>query len=1381
MSMYRQFLPYAVAICSTAIALLLSLGLAAILNRTMGAFFYLAIAISTWYGGLRPGIAAIILSTLALGYYFIPPTHQFQIASFDNGLRLTLFVIVALMANLLVANLKESKRKIEQLNRQLAEDSANRLQTALSAAQMGLWDWNLVTGAVIWSPEHERLFGLPPGSFDGRHETFEACLHPDDREGLKQVIAHALQNGEAYCHEFRTVWPDGSIHWIEGHGQAFYNESGQPVRLSGSGMIIDQRQQSQLLLQQQFEQQRLVMEMSQRIRQSLDLQEILQTTVKEVRQFLQVDRVIIFQFNPDWGGTVTIESVVDEALAILPFNIYDPCIGNTYVEPFQQGLVTAKADIYTADISPCHVEFLAQFQVRANLVVPILKNDELWGLLAAHHCIAPRQWQSSEVDLLRQIAAQVSIALRQSDLFAQVQTELVERKQTEMALQENEEKLRLLIKYAPASIAMLDQNMCYIMASQRWVDDHHLDSIESLISRSHYDIFPEVPERWRQGHQRCLAGAIEKCDEDLFVRANGTQQWVSWETRPWYTADSQIGGIIIFVEEITDRKRAELALRESEARLRLAQFASNSATWDWDIQTNTLIWSPEHYQLYGLDLATEPSYENWLRCIHPDDREQANQKTLRALENAHTELRTEFRVLRSGEIRWFAGIGQVLRNDTGKATRVIGIAIDITEQKQSEIALQALNRELEQRVVERTVELQQTHDLLSNFFNAASLANIGLCIHDLDLRFLQVNAALADFNGHSVEAHLGKTTKELLPELAPTINPLLQQVLVTGQPILNVEMTAEVPSQSKAIRDWLVSFFPILQRNGGTQTIGVGVIVIEISDRKQAEATLQQQTRLERLRWNITQAIRQSLDLNAILNTAVEQIRQTLQVDRVAVYRFQPNWSGHFITESVSPDWVKLVDAGVQTVWKDTYLQETQGGRFQNHETFIISDIYTAGLQPCHIEILEQFQAKAYAIAPIFSGETLWGLLAIYQNTAARDWQAWEIELLQQIASQLAIAIQQSELYSQLQVELQERKQTEAVLREAERRWRSLLENVQLIVVGLDQSGCINYVNPFFLALTGYTETEVLGKDWFETFLLPSRQQPLQKVFEVINQNVYPYYEGFILTKSGEERLIAWNNTQLQDFGGDVIGTISIGEDITERQKVEKMKDEFIGVVSHELRTPLTSIQMSLGLLKTGVYAKKPEKSQRMIEIALIDTNRLVNLVNDILDLERLESGRILLEKTLCQASNLMQQAMNGVQAIAIQEQITLTITPTDVTVWAAADTIIQTLTNLLSNAIKFSPSHSGIHLGAEHQADHVLFQVSDQGRGIPADKLEAIFGRFQQVDVSDSREKGGTGLGLAICRSIVERHGGKIWAESRLGEGSTFFFTLPIPIESKP
>ncbi|HEY9666039.1 MAG TPA: PAS domain S-box protein, partial [Coleofasciculaceae cyanobacterium] len=361
-------------------------------------------------------------------------------------------------------------------------------------------------------------------------------------------------------------------------------------------------------------------------------------------------------------------------------------------------------------------------------------------------------------------------------------------------------------------------------------------------------------------------------------------------------------------------------------------------------------------------------------------------------------------------------------------------------------------------------------------------------------------------------------------------------------------------------------------------------------------------------------------------------------------------------------------------------------------------------------------------------------------------------------------------------IDISDRKQTEATLQEAERRWRSLLENVQLVVVGLSPQGNIEYVNPFFLSLTGYAQQEVLGKNWFEHFIPLSAVEQIKMVFqEVLEDKVHTYHQNPILTKSGEERLIAWNNTLLRDTEGNIIGTTSIGEDITQRQAIERMKKEFISIVSHELRTPLTAIRGSLGLLTTGIYDNKPAKAKHMLEIARTNSERLVRLVNEILDLERLDSGKVALVKEVCDVATLLQRSIEAVQGLADSAAIALCVSPISAQVWAAPDSIIQTLTNLLSNAIKFSPANTTITLSTQLHSNYVLFQVKDQGRGIPVDRLETIFERFQQVDASDSRSKGGTGLGLAICRSIVQQHDGRIWAESIVGEGSTFYFTLPL------
>jgi len=226
---------------------------------------------------------------------------------------------------------------------------------------------------------------------------------------------------------------------------------------------------------------------------------------------------------------------------------------------------------------------------------------------------------------------------------------------------------------------------------------------------------------------------------------------------------------------------------------------------------------------------------------------------------------------------------------------------------------------------------------------------------------------------------------------------------------------------------------------------------------------------------------------------------------------------------------------------------------------------------------------------------------------------------------------------------------------------------------------------------------------------------------------------------------------------------------------MRKMKDEFVSVVSHELRTPLTSIKGALGLLARGVTGALPPKAGEMAQIALTNADRLSRLVDDILDLQRIESGRIAMDKRTCDIADLMKQSVESVHLVAEGEGITIVISACQASIKADRERMVQAFVNLLGNAIKFSRRGGRIEFAAELSPGSVLFRVKDEGRRIPKDKLERIFERFEQVDASDAREKGGTGLGLAICRSIVEQHGGRVWAESELGRGSTFYVQLPL------
>jgi PAS domain S-box-containing protein len=379
-------------------------------------------------------------------------------------------------------------------------------------------------------------------------------------------------------------------------------------------------------------------------------------------------------------------------------------------------------------------------------------------------------------------------------------------------------------------------------------------------------------------------------------------------------------------------------------------------------------------------------------------------------------------------------------------------------------------------------------------------------------------------------------------------------------------------------------------------------------------------------------------------------------------------------------------------------------------------------------------------------------------------------EVLSRIETHLSIRRLQKHLQEQnvqLQQEIRERERAEEKFAKA---FRSSPNPIAIAT--LSENRFID-VNPSFLRMSGYALEEVIGHTATELNLGIVQEDYAQAVQLMVKTGALHNQECEFRTKTGESKTILLS-VEMIDLAG-VQCTLNIINDITERKRLE---NEFISLVSHELRTPLTSLLGSLDLLNAGRLGSLNEQGQQILSIAVTNTERLMRLINDILDIERMKSGKIALQKVKCNAASLLTQAVEAMQAMAEQAQVKLINQPLTVELWVDPDRIVQTLTNLLSNAIKFSQPGSTVWIGNELTASQsqLLITVKDQGRGIPADKLQLIFERFQQVDVSDSRTKGGTGLGLAICRSIVEQHDGKIWVESRLGEGSTFYITLPLP-----
>lgn len=312
---------------------------------------------------------------------------------------------------------------------------------------------------------------------------------------------------------------------------------------------------------------------------------------------------------------------------------------------------------------------------------------------------------------------------------------------------------------------------------------------------------------------------------------------------------------------------------------------------------------------------------------------------------------------------------------------------------------------------------------------------------------------------------------------------------------------------------------------------------------------------------------------------------------------------------------------------------------------------------------------------------------------------------------------------------------------------------------------------------------------WEPRSVTPSRETLLKQLHPddaaVLRKNL-ERGEPFSLTirldrPDGQVRILALRCEVVSDPIAHTSRYVGVAQDVTEQHAVERLKDEFISVVSHELRTPLTAIRGSLGLLETGHLGELAPKGKEMLQVAARNSDRLVRLINDILDVERMASGATVLQPRACTPDDLMPQAVEAMGAMAQKAGVSLVVEPCDVAFYGDADRLLQVLTNLIHNAVKFSSSGSTVRIGAVAVDGEVRFHVADAGRGIPPEFLERIFERFGQVDASDSRTEGGTGLGLTICRSILHLHGGRIWATSVLGVGSTFYVALPMKPASPP
>lgn len=342
---------------------------------------------------------------------------------------------------------------------------------------------------------------------------------------------------------------------------------------------------------------------------------------------------------------------------------------------------------------------------------------------------------------------------------------------------------------------------------------------------------------------------------------------------------------------------------------------------------------------------------------------------------------------------------------------------------------------------------------------------------------------------------------------------------------------------------------------------------------------------------------------------------------------------------------------------------------------------------------------------------------------------------------------------------------------EAEKKQRAVTDNARDVICSLDAAGKFVAVNPASIAVLKYPPKEMMGRYYIDLIFADDVAHVLSCMEKSAQQNDSKPFDARMIKKDGQ--LVdtlwtsVWSETERSFF--------CVIHDDTERKMAERMKQEVVAMITHDLRTPLSTIRNFLEMLDADMYGDLSEKGKKMLTLADRNSARMLSLINDLLDVERIKAGMMDLKLTSTKLAPLLDMCAQSVASLAEPNGIKVNVSSEDILVKADDDRLSRVVTNLLSNAIKFSPQGSTITISAKRNEGYAEVSVQDEGRGIPEEMIATIFDRFTQVMDSDSRAKGGSGLGLAICKALVELHGGNISVVSPNGKGTTFTFTLPI------
>jgi PAS domain S-box-containing protein len=1200
---------------------------------------------------------------------------------------------------------QQSQIDLAERNRIEAElrESEERLRSALTASRMGTWDWNIQTGHIQWSDNLEEMFGLESGAFDGSFEMFALLLHPDDRDRILAAVERAIATGEDYEVEFRVVYPNGRIRWALSQGKVFYDAHRQPVRMVGNDIDITARKQAEANL----------------VTANNILQAVINGTDDVVFvKDLQGRYVLANQAAAQWLNRTVEDMLGQDDSALFPADA-----AQRIQAMDQRVMQSAESIVYDE---------------------PLLRDGKERSLLSRKY-----PWRNEHGEIVGMIG---------------ISSDITKRKRSEQALRESEERFRTSVEN------MLDCFAIYqaIRNEQGEIVDFRTEYVndaaclnnqmtrEQQIGRGLCELLP--------GHRdsglfdeycQVVETGLALVKESLVYEDDYGQEHL---IRAFDIRVAKFGdGYIATWRDITERKQIEEALRKNEQLLQLALTGAQAGSWDWEITTGKVTWSPENYALYGVNPATTaPGYEAWYNALHPDDREPMNTEVMQVVEQRLPEFRVEFRIIHPQlGLRWIFNLGQLTLDDQGNPLRMSGITLDITDRKQTEEMLRrtaerdafrvSLTDDL--RALDDPAEIQATASrILAEYLGANRVVYFQIRGTDYFVERDYVNGAEPlwgefpiDLFGFRLIAAYRAGQSVSVSDVAadPNLSPdqrsayaAIQIAAHIGIPLVkNGEFVAGLAIHSITPRAWTPEEVSLAE---------------EVAERTWAA--------VERAR----------------AETALRASHDTFR---------------HLVENS--PFGVYVIDADFRIAQVSSGAQKA----FENVRPVIGRDfaevLRTLWPEPFASEVIAHFRHTLATGEPYHAPSTV----ERRQDTDEVESYDWKIERITLPDGRLGVVCH---FY-----DLSERLHYEAALRESEERFRNLADHMSQLAWMTDEHGWIVWYNRRWFEYTGTTLEEMQGWGWQAVHHPDHVDRVVQRIRHCfatgeVWEDTFP-----LRGQDGQYRWFLSRAIPIRDQeSGRILRWFGTNTDITERQQAEqerqqlleqeqaaraeaeranRIKDEFLAILSHELRSPLNPILGWAKLLQTRQF----DSTKTAEALATIERNAKLQtqLIDDLLDVAKILRGKLSMNVAPVDLVFVIEAALDTVRPAAVAKDIFLHPVLTQIgRVSGDAARLQQIIWNLLSNAIKFTPVGGRVEIRLERDGNQAKITVCDSGKGINPDFLPHIFESFRQEDASTTRQYGGLGLGLAIVRHLVEAHGGTICADSPgEGQGATFIVQLPL------